>query len=137
MLPLLAALLLVTTPAMLAIHLASYKLVQQWYAPNAGWAARWLPPLRLLRLEAGHWALALAAWPLWRSAAAKTLVMVFALLHLTSWIGAEFRGARLRQVFAKEPYRPGMALAVAAFDLIEFFALLVVGWFVLSWLVVD
>ena len=135
MLRFLAASLLITTPAMLAIHLASYKLVQQWCAPNSSWAARWLPPMRLLRLEAGHWVLALAAWPLWRSVAAKMLVMVFASLHLIGWIGAEFRGARLHQTFAKEPYRPVVALGVAAFDLVEFFALLVVGWSVLNWLV--
>jgi hypothetical protein len=86
MLRFLAALLLLTTPAMLAVHLASYKLVQQWYAPSAGWAARWLPPMRVLRLEAGYWALALAAWPVWQSVGAKALVMVFASLHLLGWI---------------------------------------------------
>jgi hypothetical protein len=124
---LLSAVLVAATLLMLAIHLASWRLVAMWYAGGSSWVHRHLPPLRLIRIEALYWSLTLAAWPLWGTLAWKLLVGIFAGIHIGGWVVAELRRPQLPAGLTDLGNRRVVTLAVTGFDLIEAVALVAVG----------
>jgi len=125
---LLAMVILASTALMLAIHVSAWWLVRSWYGARDSWTGRVLTPIRLLRLEAAYWTLALAAWTLWRSVPMKLLVAVFAALHLAVWMWGELK--RREIVASVRSGRPPRYLpaVVTAFDGVETLALLAIGW---------
>lgn len=86
----LAVVLLAYTAVMLLIHLSTSKIMKEWGRPGS-WLQRGFPPQRLLQVEALYWLLALASWRLWPGSAVKTMVVVFAVIHLSIWAAGELR----------------------------------------------
>ena len=122
----LASILLLYTVLMLAVHFSTWHLLTRWYGPSDSWVKRRLPPLRLLRIEALYWLLALAAWQLW-SLRVKVVVGSFAAIHLVVWLAAELRSGRVAGGGLESGPRRPVALAITAFDFVEAFALASLG----------
>lgn len=118
----LAVVIIAYTVGMLVIHLSSWKLLEKWQRS----VGAWFSPGMVLRIEALYWLLVLASWPFWPSAGWKTLVVVFAAIHLGFWMAGELRAMRLGALTAP-PAKVNRY--IVAFDLVEAVALIAIGWF--------
>ncbi|MGH9453795.1 MAG: hypothetical protein ACRD2O_07485 [Terriglobia bacterium] len=130
----LALVIIAYTAVMLLIHVSTGKILKAWNGPAGSWIKRRFPPQRALRVEALYWLLTLAAWPLWPSSAWKTLVVVFAAIHLAVWVAGElhaihFSGGGALPGETRKVYR-----AIIAFDLVEAAVLVAVGWLAVLYL---
>jgi hypothetical protein len=128
---LLALVLIAYTAVMLLIHVTSWKLLKQWNGPGDSWAGRWLSAQVVLRVEALYWLLVLASWPFWPSTGWKTVVVIFALIHVAAWIAGELRAIRSGAVSALPPRAHRV---IVAFDLVEASALVAIAWFVVAFI---
>jgi hypothetical protein len=117
------------TPLMLLIHLSTARILSAWGGEASSWIKRWFSPRRALRVEAVYWALALAAWPLWRASGWKITVGLFSGIHLAFWLVGELHPIRVTN-----GVQPARGLAdplqrlIVGFDLIEAAILCAVGW---------
>ncbi|MFZ0662924.1 MAG: hypothetical protein WAM66_09555 [Acidobacteriaceae bacterium] len=121
----LALVLIAYTAVMLLIHVTSGKLFKLWNGPGDSWVKRWFSAQVALRVEALYWLLVLASWPFWPSGGWKTVVVVFAVIHLGAWLAGE------RQVLrsgAPSALPPKARRFVVAFDLVEAVALVAIAW---------
>ena len=117
------------TAVMLVIHLSSWKLLQKWAGAGNSWTERRFSAQVALRVEAVYWLLALASWPLWPSAGWKTVVVVFAVIHLGAWAVGERQAVRTGGL----PAMPMKARRfIVVFDLVEAGALVAIAWFAVS-----
>lgn len=122
----LAVVLIAYSAGMLLIHLSSWKLLEKWQRSEGSWAKRRFPPRVVLRIEALYWLLVLAGWPLWPSAGWKSLVVVFAAIHLSFWLAGELQASRSGAVTGPPPKTHRF---IVAFDMVEAVALIAIGWF--------
>ncbi|MGH9360027.1 MAG: hypothetical protein ACRD1O_12755 [Terriglobia bacterium] len=130
----LALVIIAYTAVMLLIHVSTGKILKAWNGPAGSWIKRRFPPQRALRVEALYWLLTLAAWPLWPSSAWKTLVVVFAAIHLTVWGAGELRTIRLSGEGDLPAQTHHAHRAIIAFDLVEAAVLIAVGWLTVLYL---
>ncbi|HVA00462.1 MAG TPA: hypothetical protein VMV34_02295 [Terriglobia bacterium] len=119
--------LIIYTALMLGLHLTSWKLVAEWQGAEDTWVKRWLPAMWVVRVEAFYWLLALAAWPLW-SSLMEVLVAAFATIHLVLWIGMEWKRSHDRSLPGDGFFSHKLTLVVTTFDFVEAFALIVLGY---------
>jgi len=119
--------LIVYTALMLGLHLTSWKLVEEWHAVEDNWVKRWLPAMRVLRVEGFYWLLALGIWPLWPSFT-KVLVAVFAAIHIALWIGMEWKRSHDRGLLGDGFLSRKLEIVVTTFDFVEAFALVALGY---------
>lgn len=121
----LPSVLLAYTAIMLLIHVTSWKLLEVWNTPGGSWIKRRFSAQTALRVEALYWLLLLAAWPFWPSAAWKTVVVVFGLIHIGAWLVGERSVIRS----GAPPAMPVKARRlIVAFDLVEAVALVAIAW---------
>lgn len=124
----LAFIIAVYTVAMLLIHFSTARILKAWSGAGSGWIKTQFPPRRALRVEALYWLLSLSAWPVWRTAAWKALVVVFAVIHIGVWLGGEFGGLQLHSEGGGDPMHAGrFDRAIITFDLVEAAVLLAMG----------
>ncbi len=129
--PALTVILLIYTVLMLGLHLTSWKLLEKWHAAEDSWVRRRLPVMRLLRIEAGYWLLALAVWPWW-SFVTKVVVAVFAGIHIALWISTEWKRIHDGTLPGQGALTRKSVLVVTTFDLVEALALITLGYSALS-----
>lgn len=123
----LAFVVIAYTLVMLLIHVSTGKILKAWNGPAGSLIKRRFPPQRALRVEALYWLLTLAAWPVWPSSAWKTLVVVFAAIHLAVWGAGELRTIRLSGDGNLPAQTHYAHRAIIVFDLIEAVVLVAVG----------
>jgi hypothetical protein len=123
----LTAVLACYTVLMLGIHLTSWKLMGEWFGSKESWVKGWLPVMRVLRVEAFYWLLALATWSLWASVG-KALVALFATIHIALWASVEWSRMQGRIRLGEGAPSRRLALTVTLFDFVEAFALIWVGY---------
>ncbi|MGH9326913.1 MAG: hypothetical protein ACRD2B_09555 [Terriglobia bacterium] len=124
----LALVITLYTLPMLLIHFSTPRILNAWNGNASSWIKRQFSPRRALRIEAIYWLLSLAAWPLWRAVAWKTLVVVFATIHLGVWLSGEFGKVQLESDSKHNPaHARKLDRAIITFDLIEAVVLVAVG----------
>ena len=129
----LAFLLLAYTAVMLLIHVSTAKLLREWGGPTESWIKMQFSPQRALRVEALYWAFSLAGWVLWPSFAWKTMVVVFAAIHLGIWVASELHVIPLNIGNVPSAQTSKTHRIIIAFDLAEAVALVVMAWLTLSY----
>lgn len=124
----LALIIAIYTLPMLLIHLSTSKILEAWDGVGSSWIKRQFSPRRALRVEALYWLLSLAAWPLWRVATWKTLVVLFAGIHLGIWLSGEFGILQLGSEGGNNAaHGRRLNRAIITFDLIEAVVLAAIG----------
>ena len=124
----LAVVILVYSAVMLLIHLSTSKFLKEWSRPGS-WLQERFPPQRLLQVEALYWLLAIAGWRLWPSSAVKTIVVVFAVIHLGIWLAGELHLFRFSLGIAQTDKTRKADRFIIGFDLVEAAALVAIGCF--------
>lgn len=124
----LALIIAAYTLPMLLIHLSTATILKAWSGAAGSWIKKQFPPRRALRVEALYWVLSLMAWPLWRAVVWKTLIVLFATIHLGVWLSGEFGKIQLSSVPEADPaHARRLNRAIITFDLIEAVILVAVG----------
>ncbi len=129
----LAVIVLAYSAVMLLIHLSTSKILKEWSRPGS-WLQERFPPQRLLQVEALYWLLALASWRLWPGSAAKAMVVVFAVIHLSIWAAGEMRLFHLNIGSAQTNTARKVDRFIIGFDLAEAAALVAIGCFAVLFL---
>ncbi len=125
----LALIIAAYTLPMLLIHLSTATILKAWRGAGGSWIKKQFPPRRALRVEALYWVLSLAAWPIWRAVAWKTLTVLFATIHLGVWLSGEFGKVQLGSSPGDDAgYAPRLNQAIIIFDLVEAVMLVAIGW---------
>ncbi|MGH9470067.1 MAG: hypothetical protein ACRD1N_06980 [Terriglobia bacterium] len=124
----LAFIIAIYTLPMLLIHVSTAKILEAWGGAGSSRIQQQFPPRRALRVEALYWLLALAAWPVWRAAGWKALVVLFAAIHIGVWLSNEFGKVELSGANARRPaHSARLNRAIIAFDLVEAAMLAAIG----------
>ncbi|MGH9585655.1 MAG: hypothetical protein ACRD3F_01795 [Acidobacteriaceae bacterium] len=111
------------TAVMFVIHVSSWKLLRKWDAPGDSWIKRRFSAQTALRVEAVYWLLLVVTWPLWPSAGWETVVIVFAVIHISVWLMSEGRVIREDAASKSKTHR-----YIVAFDAVEAGALIAIAW---------
>lgn len=124
----LALIVAIYTLPMLVIHVSTGKILEAWDGADGSLIKERFPPRRALRVEAAYWILVLAAWPLWRAAAWKALVAIFAAIHIGIWLTNELGKVQISGAPDQQsPHNGRLNRAIVAFDFIEAAMLVAIG----------